>query len=88
MLLKYRSELLFPLSRQKIPIVFEIQSSEPINYSEIKCQITLHLNFFSRMGWSFCKIILFTRPMQTPILRTIFFLRNKFNYFFFSLSLV
>lgn len=84
MLLKNRSELLFPLSRQKIPIVFEIQSSEPINYSEIKCQITLHLNFFSR----FCKIILFTRPMQTPILRTIFFLRNKFNYFFFSLSLV
>lgn len=66
MLLKNRSELLFPLSRQKIPIVFEIQSSEPINYSEIKCQITLHLNFFSRMGWIFCKIILFTRPMQTP----------------------
>lgn len=88
MLLKNRSELLFPLSRQKIPIVFEIQSSEPINYSEIKCQITLHLIFFSRMGWIFCKIILFTRPMQTPILRTIFFLRNKFNYFFFSLSLV
>lgn len=53
MLLKNRSELLFPLSRQKIPIVFEIQSSEPINYSEIKCQITLHLNFFFENGLEF-----------------------------------
>lgn len=67
MLLKNRSELLFPLSGQKTPIVFEIQSSEPINYSEIKCQIILHLIFFfSRMGWIFCKIIIFTRPMHPP----------------------
>lgn len=53
MLLKNRSELLFPLSGQKIPIVFEIQSSKPINYSEIKCQITLHLIFFFENGLDF-----------------------------------
>lgn len=67
MLLKNRSELLFPLSRQKIPIVFEIQSSEPINYSEIKCQITLHLNFFFR-EWAgvFAKSFYLRDPCKPP----------------------
>lgn len=66
MLLKNRSELLFPLSRQKIPIVFEIQSSEPINYSEIKCQITLHLNFFREWAGFFAKSFYLRDPCKPP----------------------